>query len=143
MSERMYAVPMHYTTRQINAAIRRAIARAIADNKPCLVGGPVTHNVERRRQFGRVDYVHGMGNYLRDTWLATYNKDTHTVRICVPNNYRGWNHPSTDQYTRARIKACDYIRTYLNLALLREHEVSQIEAYLSALHPINRVKVGA
>ena len=107
------------TTRQVNAAIRKAQAEKITKWDDFLINREVKTTNERRRLHRRgpkpiTRYVFGIGIFdkrdevfLADTLIATYESGSSQIDLVFLNNYRGWH--NTGPYDRLRIAIRDQI----------------------------------
>lgn len=97
------------STREVNTWIRESTATGVEHLRDLLPDAyrSVAPNRELRRAHGRREYVHGVGNGMRDTHAATYEPNTRALRVTFPANYPGWDR--ADAYTRMRVHIYDLI----------------------------------
>lgn len=121
------------TTREVNRVFRSSIDRAIdlfnlpeverderLDRYRPFVDGARSSTVERR-------YVHGIHTSLRDTLVGHHIPGSGEMVLAFPNDYRGWDAPSTTAYDRLRVRIWDLIMYHHDIRLLvPEHDVKSI-----------------
>lgn len=120
------AVPNDLRTAVVNNLLRNTTNSVLAAQVKMaapyslLRGATANHDrVARRGYAGRIvpaHYNHGFGTTFRATATARYTPTLREVDVYFPPNYRGMDHPNTDDWLTTRV----YIYDSLLFALARE-----------------------
>lgn len=155
-----FDLPPGMSTAKANRLLRDTtdlvIAEQVKQVAPYSMLRHATANYDRRKRQAYLrsvvpaHYSHGFGTPHRDTSTARYTPTLREVTVYFPPNYRGFDHPTTDDWLTTRVRIWDALLSALLQAGATVASTAEIEeppttsvvdaaaGIIAAAHPDNR-----